>query len=148
MNEQKIWNFASESIPGKYYTIQKVNGKLVCNCPTCIFTRGRQCRHIRLVSNNLAGVAINREPELMPADVKEITLNSSEILVPLIKSDLHKYSIVRQLRELGISKKRCEAYVGQRMVSDKAIEKFLAENSRFNSQKAYREVPAFALVRC
>ena len=147
MNEKNIWNFASESIPSTYYTVQRIHGKLICNCPASVIGKGSPCRHIRLVENNLAGVAINREPEIVPADVREITITHSKILLPTIQSALHKYKVVKKLRELGISKRRCEQFFGQKLGSDKAIEEFLSEN-RFKRQRTVRSVTAFALVRC
>mgnify|MGYP001567322214 CR=1 FL=1 len=67
--KENLWNFKSESTPGKIYTVQQLDNKLICNCPSFAFSKDKICRHMKLVKNDLAGVAVNQEPALVPANL-------------------------------------------------------------------------------
>lgn len=146
MNENKTWNFKSESKPNVIYTVQELDDRLICNCPAFAFSKGKICRHIKLVKNNLVGIAINQEPILVPANVGKVIKDGNRVLVPLIDNALNNIKTIYQLRQLGISKQRCVEYFNCDYGSDKQIEDTLREIGYFS--RKVRKVPAFALMRC
>lgn len=143
MDQNKIWNFKSESTPGKIYIVQELDNKLICNCLPFASSKDGICRHIRLIKNGLVNTAVVQEPDLVAANVRKVIMDGNKILVPTFEGFLEKLKTIYELRQLGISKKRCAEWFNFDYGSDKKIELALRQAGYF--RKAVK-VSAFVLV--
>lgn len=127
MIETSIWHFKAEGDPSKVHTVQENKGEYTCTCPVFTYSKGRDCRHVRLVKSGLAGMPINEEPELTWGAVDHVQKYRGKVLVPFLAEhdDASLYRVLWDLRQLGISKRRCCEFLGVRAVSDAVIETFL-----------------------
>lgn len=144
--KEKHWNFKSESKPGVIYTVQELDNRLICNCPSFAFSKDKICRHTNLVKNDLAGIAVHQEPVLVPAYVRKVIKDGNRVLVPLVDNELERLKFIYQLRKFGVSKKTCIEYFNLDYGSDRKMEDRLRQTGYF--KKKVTKVPAFALLRC
>lgn len=146
MNQNKIWHFRSESTHSRIYTLQEIDGKLVCNCPSFVYRKDRDCRHIKLVKNDVLGPSISEEPDLIPARTDRVMKQGNKILVPLARGLIELYQVAYELRKLGISKRRLNEYFNTELGSDDQIEGVLKDMG-YSEEGIKRKIPIFALVR-
>ena len=127
MMETSIWHFRAEADPRRVHTVSKNEEGYTCTCPVFTYSKGKDCRHVRLVRNGLAGLAINEEPELAWGAVEHVQKYRGKVLVPFFRDEDQEsfYLILWELRQLGFSKRKCSEFLGVRAVSDALIESFL-----------------------
>jgi hypothetical protein len=143
--EMEEWKFESESTKGKVYTVIKANGGFECDCPAFIYSEDKNCRHIKLVENGLAGKTAVKEPELCQANVRRVLIQGHKVLIPFIRpgNEHLMYRVVYDLRKLGISKRKCQQVFGKRLKSDTEIEGLVA---KFEGMRRGRKVPVFTMA--
>jgi len=129
MIETSIWHFRAEADPTRIHTVTRTQGNFICTCPVYAYGRSKDCRHMRLVKNGLAGLPVNEEPELAWAAVEHVQKYRGKVLVPFFRDDNQEsmYLILWELRQLGISKRVCCEFMAVRGVSDSMVESFLKE---------------------
>ena len=130
MMQTSIWHFRAESDPNRVHTVTRTNGCFSCTCSIFSYSKGGDCRHIRLVTNGLAGLPINEEPELAYGAVDHVQKYRGKVLVPFFRDEDRNalYLILWELRQMGLSKRQCCEFLGVRAVSDELIETQLRQN--------------------
>ena len=127
MMEASIWHFRAEADPSRVHTVTKSDDGYTCTCPVFSYSKPKDCRHVRLVQNGLAGLPVNEEPELVWGAVEHVQKYRGRVLVPFLSDENQEalYRVLWELRQLGISKRKCCEFLGVRGVSDAVVETFL-----------------------
>lgn len=138
MIETSIWHFRAEADPRRVHTVTKSEEDYTCTCPVFSYSKDNECRHVRLVKSGLAGAPINEEPELVWGVVEHVQKYRGKVLVPFFRDDDQEslYLILWELRQLGISKRACCAFLSVRAVSDAMIESFLKAKGLIPDEEA------------
>ena len=124
-----IWHFRAEGDPTHIHTVTRNQGGYKCTCPVFAYGGGKDCRHVRLVKNGLAGLPINEEPQLAWATVNHVQKYRGKVLVPFFRNEdmVSMYLVLYELRQLGISKRACCTFMGIKAVSDATVERYLRQ---------------------
>ena len=137
-----IWHFRAEGDPTHIHTVTRNQGDYKCTCPVFAYGGGKDCRHVRLVKNGLAGLPINEEPQLAWATVNHVQKYRGKVLVPFFRNDdvTSMYLVLYELRQLGISKRVCCTFMGIKAVSDATVERHLRQQELLSDTSAGQAV--------
>ena len=143
MIETCIWHFRAEADKTRLHTVSKNREGYACTCPVFMYSKPKDCRHVRLVRNGLAGLPVNEEPELAWAAVDHVQKYRGKVLVPFFRDENQEamYLVLWELRQLGISKRMCCEFLGVRTVSDSTIESFLRSKQILADEKIGAKAP-------